>query len=91
MNTWTNIQQQKPEPGSRILVCDENGYRAIEDVDDEAQLKSLGYPVPDLYGGRIPTLEEMWEAGNGTKLVAWMPLPDWPEDLCRKDANGKVP
>ena len=87
---WSNFKK-RPEPRSRILVCDENGYVDIEDTADESYYRRLGYPVADLFDGRVPDFREMWESGNGTKLVAWMPLPDWPETLCREDADGEMP
>lgn len=84
MPRWIDIKKRKPEPQSRVLVCDDNGYVDIEDIHGEAYYQNLGYR-------EIPTFEEMWESGNGTKLVAWMPLPDWPSKLCREDADGEMP
>jgi len=72
---WIDMQQAKPALGSRVLVCDEFGWVDIEDVR----------PV----GGT--SWLQLWKTGNGTKLVAWMPLPDWPAALCREDADGSMP
>ncbi len=88
---WIDLREQRPSDCARILVCDENGYVQIEDTGSAREYEQLGYPVPDLFGGRIPTFEEMWESGNQTRLVAWMPLPHWTEKLCNPDANGECP
>lgn len=85
---WIDLSKQKPEPNSRVLVCDENGYMAIENTKDGSH---YGYPRPGVFGGRVPTFEELWMNGNGTKLVAWMPLPDYPEQLCNTEADGGMP
>lgn len=83
---WIDLRKQKPPLNSRILVCDENGYVDTEDVHDDSYYKSLGYPVPNLFGGRVPDFEDMADP----KLVAWMPLPDWPVNLCRNGADGEM-
>lgn len=88
---WIDIQKEKPKPNTRILICDEFGYVDIENTQDEEYYKSIGYPSPTLFDNRIPSFEEMWESGNGTKIVAWMPLPDWPERLCQNNADGEQP
>jgi hypothetical protein len=40
---------------------------------------------------REGNLRAEWKRGNGTNLVAWMPLPERPVELCRKDADGQIP
>ena len=77
---WLDLRKHKPEPGSRVLVCDEYGYVCIEDVDE----------VENGYVGKM-TWQQSWEFGNGTKLVAWMQLPQWPKELCHEDADGETP
>lgn len=34
---------------------------------------------------------QYWKTCNRTTLVAWMPLPDWPEELCLGNADGEIP
>lgn len=73
---WIDLQKHKPKPGSRVLACDENGYVCIQDVKDRAGRK---------------TWIQSWKFGNGTNLTAWMPLPEWPKELCNDDADGEMP
>lgn len=73
---WIDVSKQMPIVGSRVLVCDDYGYIDIEDVDSG-------------YQGRSWIAN--WTFGNGTKIVAWMPLPAWPKDLCHEDADGECP
>lgn len=61
-------------------MCDENGYVSIENTQD----------IANVYRGRM-TFEQAWKYGNGTKLVAWMRIPHWPENMCRPDADGDFP
>jgi hypothetical protein len=91
LGNWLDFKNYTPEPRTRVLVCYENGYVDIEDVQDEEHYRSLGYPVPNCFDGRVPTFKEMCESGNREKLVAWMPIPDWPTSLCREDADGEMP
>ena len=77
---WLDLRKHKPEPGSRVLVCDEYGYVTIEDVNE----------VNNVHVGKMTWLQS-WKFGNGTKLVAWMPIPEWPRELCHEDADGEMP
>lgn len=77
---WIDIQKQQPEKGIRVLACDEYGFIDIEDTEDTV----------NRYAGR-QTWFESYEYGNGTKIVAWAPLPKWPKKLCNEDADGAMP
>lgn len=78
---WIDLRNQKPDHNKRILVCDENGYVDIENTEDAAWHRKRNEA----------NFETFWESSNGTKLVAWMPLPDFPAALCRDDADGEMP
>ncbi len=78
--TWLDVKKHTPEHGIDVIVCDDNGYVCIEKVHD----------ANNIYVGKM-TWTESWTYGNGTKIVAWMPLPEPPKELCNKDADGRIP
>lgn len=84
MNNWINISKRKPEDNQRVLICDENGWVDIDDTQSIEHWNHTGHEEGT-------TWFSSWECGNGTKIVAWMPLPDFPEKLCNPDANGEMP
>jgi hypothetical protein len=73
---WIDLKKQKPKKGTRVLVCDDNGYVDVQEWSNWR--KGMG-------------MERGWLFGNGTRLVAWMPLPAWPSRLCWEDADGLIP
>lgn len=77
-NKWIDLKKKKPTDGSRVLVSDNFGYVTIEDVRLKANAQMM-------------TWEKTWKYGNGTKLIAWQPLPHWPKHLCHPDADGEMP
>lgn len=77
---WIDMRKRNPDYGSRVLVCDEYGHVDIVVVES----------VENVHQGKMDWLEA-WRFGNGTNLVAWMPLPEWPEKLCHEDADGQAP
>ena len=77
---WLDIRKHKPKVGIRVLACDENGFVDFLETDD----------VHNRHVGKMTWLQS-WKYGNGTKIVAWMPLPEFPERLCNEDADGEMP
>lgn len=73
---WIDIRKRKPQKGSRVLVCDECGYVTIDDVRD----------ANNIYVGKMTWLQS-YKFGNGAKIVAWMPLPKCPKELCHMFNN----
>lgn len=85
-NEWIDLKRHKPSWNIRVLVCDENGYVCIENTMSPKEWIQMGFKENEKWD-----FEKSWENGNGTKLVAWMPLPDFPENLCNDDADGEIP
>lgn len=81
MNGWISIKEQKPnkDEHKRVLACDQFGYVSIEETAD----------VHNIHVGKMTWLQSN-KYGNGTRIVAWMPMPKWPAHLCRKDADGEM-
>jgi len=74
---WVDLKKSKPAKGSRVLVCDDNGYVTIENVED----------VMNVHVGKMTWLQS-WKFGNGTRLRYWMPLPKVPADI---EGDGEMP
>lgn len=80
MSRWIDMRKKKPPKGDWVIVCDEYGVIEIE--------QAVGYVN---FEGHKFTFLQGWKHGNGTRLVAWQPLPPWPKKLCREDADGMWP
>jgi hypothetical protein len=76
---WIDIGTP-PKKGGRVLICDEGGFVDIETVED----------CINQHRGKQTWLES-YQYGNGREIVAWMPLPKFPEQFCRDDADGSMP
>jgi hypothetical protein len=72
MSDWIPIRKKMPPYGQRILICDDTG-EVYEDERHDANHYSLG---------KLDWLKS-WKFGNGTRIIAWMPLPKPPKALCK--------
>jgi hypothetical protein len=69
---WIPLKKRMPPYGERILVVDDTG-EVYEDKREDANHFQLG-PM---------SWRKSWQFGQGTRLVAWAPLPDPPKELCK--------
>lgn len=70
---WISMKEKLPPYGKRVLVCDDTGEVYMEERED----------VQHVTLGKMDWLKS-WKFGNGTRLIAWMPLPKPPSSkLCK--------
>jgi len=69
---WTPMEKKLPPYEKRVLVCDDTGEIYLEKREDV-----------DHYSLGKQTWLEAWRNGEGTQLIAWMPLPAAPKKLCK--------
>lgn len=75
---WIDIKKLKPKIRIRVLICDANGYVCIKDTS----------PVVTGHFGTMSWLQYL-KFNYEEKIVAWQPLPKWPEKFCRENADGE--